>query len=672
MAENFNLIFGSQAPTTASWSDADYQTGWNVVGSTPPTAEQFDALQNRSDKKSQELNNRLSPLEQKAQEQGRQAGTAYKVGAAVTVDGLPADWLLVCTTAGTSGTAAITLPNPLIDGATITDGTITWKLRKVATNGGLGYRQPSTAYAVGNIAYHASLPTGYCLECTTGGTTSSGDLMISSPSIGGTVSDGTVTWKVVKYALTTDAPPLASALATPRKIELTGKAKGSTSFDGSTNASINVTSVNADTASKLSAARKINITGNATGAAEFDGSGNISINTTVNESKHAASADIAATLQTTDGSGTVENGKFYWISKDGQPMWLWGSNTKPSETYVYNPSKFHVAAANNDGNGANIANTYLKKSGGNMNGPLNFANGAWNLVGDDSYMGDHNISGTFCIKGANGETGIALVNVNNEGDRARISYGGGTINFDKTIGGNLAGTADNATKWNGIINDLATENNVDTWIPVLKDNKLQHTTKAEMTVGNADKVDGYHYSDIVTKIQGKTTPTMTALVDWAAMTTACNLSPATVSVSTVVDGSSVTLSVPSIKNLRNIDTGIMAYGGDNDSGSLTGTNRPFYKGDIILKQSYKNFDKILIIFCNDDSNLICYKIWEKWELEYAFDHSWRFVLFEVTGRHWWLYGTKKQGTNTQHLSTDTFWRDQDQSSGIIEIYGLKY
>jgi hypothetical protein len=196
MAENFNLIFGSQAPTTASWSDADYQTGWNVVGSTPPTAEQFDALQNRSDKKAQELNNRILPLEQKAEEQGRQASTAYTVGAAVTVDGLPADWLLICTTAGISGTVAITLPAPLLDGATINDGTITWTLRKIATNGSLGYRQPSTAYTVGNIAYHTSLPTGWYLECTTAGTTGSGDLTISSPSVGGTVTDGTVTWTV--------------------------------------------------------------------------------------------------------------------------------------------------------------------------------------------------------------------------------------------------------------------------------------------------------------------------------------------------------------------------------------------------------------------------------------------------------------------------------------------
>ena len=85
-----------------------------------------------------------------------------------------------------------------------------------------------------------------------------------------------------------------------------------------------------------------------------------------------------------------------------------------------------------------------------MTGPLNFANATWNLVGDDSYVGDHDISGTFCVKGANGETGIALFNEENEGDYARISYGGGNINFNKKIGGNLAGTADNADTVDGI------------------------------------------------------------------------------------------------------------------------------------------------------------------------------------------------------------------------------
>lgn len=44
---------------------------------------------------------------------------------------------------------------------------------------------------------------------------------------------------------------------------------------------------------------------------------------------------------------------------------------------------------------------YLKLTGGTMLGAFNFANNTWNLVGDDSYIGDCNISGHFGIKAAN-------------------------------------------------------------------------------------------------------------------------------------------------------------------------------------------------------------------------------------------------------------------------------
>jgi hypothetical protein len=206
MAENYDLIFGQSASSQYAWSDSDYQNGWQTVGSTPPTAEQFDALQRKSDTKAKDLNDRLEPLEEKAAEEGRQPSTAYTEGAMVTVEGLPAGWLLECVVAGNSGTDAITLPNPLIDGSTIIDGDVTWKLRKVATEGGLGYRQPSTTYTAGQIAYHSALPTGYYLECTTPGMTSSGDLSISSTTIGDTVTDGTVTWTINKEIGTGNVP----------------------------------------------------------------------------------------------------------------------------------------------------------------------------------------------------------------------------------------------------------------------------------------------------------------------------------------------------------------------------------------------------------------------------------------------------------------------------------
>lgn len=74
----------------------------------------------------------------------------------------------------------------------------------LGNNKSLGYRQPSNAQTVGDVRYHATLPTGWYLECTTAGTTGSGALTITSPSIGGTVSDGTVTWTVRKNASTQD------------------------------------------------------------------------------------------------------------------------------------------------------------------------------------------------------------------------------------------------------------------------------------------------------------------------------------------------------------------------------------------------------------------------------------------------------------------------------------
>lgn len=51
--------------------------------------------------------------------------------------------------------------------------------------------------------------------------------------------------------------------------------------------------------------------------------------------------------------------------------------------------------------GHNHDGRYVKKTGDTMSGALNFANGTWNKVGDDSYVGDCNISGHFGIKAAN-------------------------------------------------------------------------------------------------------------------------------------------------------------------------------------------------------------------------------------------------------------------------------
>ena len=63
-----------------------------------------------------------------------------------------------------------------------------------------------------------------------------------------------------------------------------------------------------------------------------------------------------------------------------------------------------------------------------------FANYTWYLVGDDAYIGDHNIGGTFCIKSANNDSvaGIALYNTT-ESKYARLWFDNKNINLDHQL-----------------------------------------------------------------------------------------------------------------------------------------------------------------------------------------------------------------------------------------------
>ena len=63
-----------------------------------------------------------------------------------------------------------------------------------------------------------------------------------------------------------------------------------------------------------------------------------------------------------------------------------------------------------------------------------FANNTWYLVGNDAYIGDHNIGGIFCIKSANSDnvSGIALYN-RNETAAARLWFDNTNVNLDKQL-----------------------------------------------------------------------------------------------------------------------------------------------------------------------------------------------------------------------------------------------
>lgn len=231
----------------------------------------------------------------------------------------------------------------------------------------------------------------------------------------------------------------ASKLLTPRTISLTGKAAGSTSFDGSSNAAINVTSVNADTASKLSTARKINITGNATGAANFDGSGDVNINVTVNESKHAANADTAANANKL----ASESGSNYLFINTEEDNW---------SVIGQNPGAWLKSIRTDED-----APPY---SIGNYSAAVAFGGGDTKGVITHAYGGP-------LVKFAGGNGSTAQWKFTIHGGRNNETYD--LNNFPTKTGSGASGT------WPINIS------------------------------GNADKLDGYHASDIINKISAANT-----------------------------------------------------------------------------------------------------------------------------------------------------------------------
>lgn len=87
----------------------------------------------------------------------RQASTVYAVGDMRCYESLPYGWYLECTTAGTTGGGDITLPSPIAEKDTVTDGAVTWTIRKIGSE---------DVMPIGGIlpfAGNGAVPTGYLL-----------------------------------------------------------------------------------------------------------------------------------------------------------------------------------------------------------------------------------------------------------------------------------------------------------------------------------------------------------------------------------------------------------------------------------------------------------------------------------------------------------------------------
>ena len=267
------------------------------------------------------------------------------------VDAETGDKIPVYATTPVTATYDIYLYNIGADNIEITissTGLVTYE----ALNKACDIIQRNTAYEVGDILHSHSLKKGLAIKCTVAGITKSTDTDLSHKNVGDTVEDGTSQWVVIAPSTTADFdahnhsvdahPELVAKIIESGGVNVIKRsydyAKGDIAYSnkipswaflecivaGTTSdgwyfpkpseIKVDDTIVDytvtwkvrkvADTASKLATARNIALTGNASGSASFDGTSDVTIDVTVNT----------------------------------------------------------AAKAVNDGNGDNIANTYLKKA----------------------------------------------------------------------------------------------------------------------------------------------------------------------------------------------------------------------------------------------------------------------------------------------------------------------
>lgn len=472
---------------------------------------------------------------------------------------------------------------------------------------------------------------------------------------------------------------------------------------------------NAASASKLSTARKINITGDATGSANFDGSGNVSINTTVNESKHAAAAtalDIYAyrpddaNIQKGDGlvrhflatSGMSKNKppegdghilSFAWDNNGGFDAQLCVNNAtgrinmrgqnagKWSDWLtVLDSANFNSYAPTKTGAGA--SGTWPISVSGNATTATNadkvdgyHENSFLRYRGDAAATGEDTLWSQIGIKGYEGKLPKGVSGTYNYG--AVVSLPGNNTRLDIWYNHQCSTNKDGLWYRSGWGADqkawarLLDSNNYTNWAPTKTGSGASGTWGINISgnaasATNADKLDGYHASDLLRTLGGNRTPVITDIFDRAGTIDMSTLSAA----DKATNKANINKASNMTQNIWNNSSGIRAYGGDND---MAGYNL----GTLKLTQSYKNFDKILVVNSNDDGDWIAYSMWDVWELAHAFANSYRFNLFGQGNVYWNLYGTAKHGTTTNYaVSTDTVWSCQRENSGIIAIYGIKF
>lgn len=462
---------------------------------------------------------------------------------------------------------------------------------------------------------------------------------------------------------TTGNAATATKLKTPRTLSLTGKAAGSATFDGAANASINVTSVNADTASK----------------ATQDGAGNVITNTYLKKAGDTATGDLTAPnfkghlagnadTATADKYGTdiADNYVRKYVNVGEQDL----NNFRYGGLYC-NPMN----------SAATSARHYPKNEAGSLLVLNNGANGVdgctqiyTTYATHDSYKREYDVASKtwsdwrkYAFEDSTVARALIADNLNSGANTGSITiYQSGCSDYSPTVGGNYANM--NISSWFGVsftsqcggtVPKGKTAVGIDCREGIVRARSFEGALNGTAT--NADTVDGYHASDLLRTLGGNRTPVITDIFDRAGTIDMSTMSAA----DKATHKANINKAPNMVQNLWNDACGIYAYGGDTD---ING----YYRGTLKLTQSYKKFDKLMIILTDDNADWELVRMFDVYEFNYCMTslHSFSFLENSI---FWYVYGLTKQGTDASFKpSTETVLSCRSQNCGIIGIYGIKY
>lgn len=213
---------------------------------------------------------------------------------------------------------------------------------------------------------------------------------------------------------------------------------------------------------------------------------------------------------------------------------------------------------------------------------------------------------------------------------------------------------------------LLDSNNYTNWAPTKTGGGASGTWGINITgnaasATNADKLDGYHASDLLRTLGGNRTPVITDIFDRAGTIDMSTMSAA----DKATHKANINKAENVAQNLRNDACGIYAYGGDID---ING----YYRGTLKLTQSWKNFDKLMIVYTDDKAGWELVRMFDVYEFNYCMERLHSFNLLDAD-TFWYVYGLTKHGTDADFKpSTETILSCRSQNCGIIGIYGIKY